>query len=121
MSADTEARRFLALLDAENRWLAAGNAEGAAAMLVEKQQAAAALTTAMKAGPPAPDLLAELKLRTEENARHLRLALSVQSRILEMVAHAAVASSPGGGYGRYGGRGSTAVPRTGGIALAMRA
>lgn len=121
MSADAEARRFLALLDAENRWLAAGNAQGAAAMLAEKQQAAAALTTAMTAGPPAPDLLAELKLRTEENARHLRLALAAQSRILEMVAHATVASNAGGGYGRYGGRSTGTSPRAGGIALAMRA
>lgn len=121
MNADAEARRFLALLDAENRWLAAGQAQDAVAMLAEKQQAAAALATAMKAGPPAPDLLAELKLRTEENARHLRLALAVQSRILEMVATASVATAPGGGYGRYGGRGNAAVPRVGGIALATRA
>ena len=121
MNADAEARRFLALLDTENRWLAAGNAQGAAGMLAEKQKAAAALTAAMMAGPLTPDLLAELKLRTEENARHLRLALAAQSRILEMVAHASVASAPGGGYGRYGGRGSTTLPRPSGIALAMRA
>lgn len=124
MSADAAARRFLLVLGAENHLLEAGDVSGATALDAEKQAAADALRAALKTAALPPDLVGELRARTEENAERLHLAMAVQSRILEMVAQASVRARAGGspgGYGRAGGRGGAVASRPGALALALRA
>lgn len=124
MTPDAAVRRFLRVLDAENALLDAGDVPGAVALVAEKQAAADALRTALKAATLPAGVLDELRRRTDANAERLRLAMAVQSRILEMVAQAAVAARSGGspgGYGRPGGRPGATASRHGPLALALRA
>jgi hypothetical protein len=86
------ATRLADLLEAENLALAAHDLPAAAAMLAAKEAAAAALALWHKQTPrpPAPDraALARVQRLAEENRQHLAQALSVQGKVLALLASA---------------------------------
>lgn len=121
----TAATRLVQVLTAENAALLALDAPAAAALLEEKLAAArglaeaAARRPAARQTPESAGLALRLRDLAEENRRLLERAILVQSRVLDMVAHAArqgVAQS----NGRYGASGAAAADR-GAMALHVRA
>lgn len=115
--------RLAGTLEAENVALRALDLPKAAALLTEKQAATVAFNTARAAlpGRPAPALLeaaAHLAGQAEENRRLLERAISVQSRVLGVIARAAGSANPTPRYGRSG---SYAARPATGWALSARA
>lgn len=86
------ATRLANILEAENTALAAHDLAGAAAMLTAKEAAATALALWHKQTPrpPAPEraALARVQRLAEENRQHLAQALSVQGKVLALLASA---------------------------------
>jgi hypothetical protein len=92
-------------LAAENAALRALDLPGAAALLVQKQAALAAFAAARTCGRPAPALLpTAIRLRelAEENRRLLERAITVQTRVLGVLAGAARSVNVAPRYGRSG-------------------
>lgn len=121
MNMHSAARRLIEVLRSENQALAGGDAEAAARLLPEKEEAAGALRAALVLGAgPAPDAATATVLRalTVENGERLSLAIEVQGRVLELVARAARQCVPR--PSRYGRRG-TMAPSAAAQALAVRA
>ena len=115
--------RLADCLIAENAALRAMDLPGAAALLAEKQAAAAALDMARQSGPPVASAAlraAALRLieQADENRHLLKRAIHVQSRVLGVIADAARATNPAPRYGRSG---AYAAPKATGWALSARA
>jgi hypothetical protein len=92
-------------LAAENAALRALDLPGAAALLVQKQAALAAFAAARTCGRPAPALLpTAIRLRelAEENRRLLERAITVQTRVLGVLAGAARSVNVAPRYSRSG-------------------
>ena len=109
MAAHDAATRLARVLRTENACLAGHDAAGAAALLEEKQAAIDGLRASMHAVHPEPSVIAELRELATENAERLRLAVEVQSRILELVGAAARRTAI---PTRYGARGGLAMGST---------
>jgi hypothetical protein len=113
------AERLAAVLERENAALGALDLRRAAAMLAEKQQAAAAFVAAQPGGraPPA-ELACRLRDLAQENSRKLEHAISVQRRIVGIITRAVRASAPAP---RYGATGAMAAGRSTPFTLSARA
>ena len=118
MSTQSATRRMAEVLRTENEALARGDLEGAARLLPDKQDAAAALRDALPDLVPDPEMAALLKRLSTENGERLSLAIAVQGRILELVARAARRGAPS--PAQYGRRG-VMDPGAGARALVLRA
>ncbi len=114
--------RLAEALATENAALQAMNLPRAAALLAEKEAALAAFNAASRSGPATPALrqaATQLKAAADENRRLLERAMTVQTRVLTIVAQAARSSKPA--PSRYGRTGAYAPPPTAGWALSARA
>ncbi len=114
--------RLAEALATENAALQAMNLPRAAAMLAEKEAASAAFTAAQKGGAATPALRAaaeQLRAAVEQNRRLLERAITVQTRVLSIVASAAQAANPA--PSRYGRTGAYAARPSAGLALSARA
>ena len=105
--------RLADCLVAENAALRAMDLPGAAALLAEKQAAAAAFDIARQSGPPVASAAfragaLRLMEQAAENRPLLKRAIHVQSRVLGVIAGAARATNPAPRYGRSG---AYAAPR----------
>jgi hypothetical protein len=118
MTLDDAARRLMLLLRQENDLLAAGDPAGAARLLPQKQDAVAALQSALPGAVADAAVAAELREVTARNRALLTGAMQVQSRILAMVARAARAAAPGATT--YAPTGAATQPRRA-MALTLRA
>lgn len=118
MTLDDATRQLAHILRAENAALANGDAETATRLLAGKAAAAATLRAAIPGAQPNPLLATELRNLARENADRLTFAIEVQGRILELVARAARAATPG--PTQYGAHGRPRSP-IGALALAFRA
>lgn len=117
-TAERAAHRFLDVLRRENACLAAGDLPGAVALGAEKHETAALLHGAVRNGV-LPRALADAVLEASaENVTRLQAAMTVQARILEIVAQAAAKAQPA--PVRYGARGS-ARAAAGPMALVLKA
>ena len=97
--------RLAEVLQAENAALRAMDLARAAALLVQKQAALAAFNATQTGGQAGPDLrqaAAQLRAAADENRRLLERAISVQTRVLGIIAQAARAANPAPNYGRSG-------------------
>lgn len=113
------AERLAAVLVRENAALAALDLRGAAAMLAEKQQAAAMFVAARpEAGPPPAELARRLQDLVEENRARLEHAVAVQRRIIGIIARAVRSAAPAP---RYGATGALAAVRSSPFTLSARA
>ncbi len=113
--------RLAETLAAENAALDAMNLPRAAAMLAEKEAALAAFKAAQSSGRTTPALRQaadQLRAAADENRRLLERAISVQTRVLGMVAQAARAVSPP--PARYGRNGCYAARPPAAVALSAR-
>lgn len=119
--------RLADLLARENAALAALDLSRAAAMLAEKQNAAAAFALACERACPADvagagvlSVARRLDAAAAENRRLLERGIAVQSRVLAVVASAVpralAAQAP-----RYGAGGAPPATARGALALSMRA
>ena len=103
MSADAVSR-LCALLERENAALERLDFAAATLLLAEKQRALDAFSNATASAAMRP-LLQRLEGLVEANRTLLRHALSVQTRVIEIVAQALPAAETGGRYGApWGGR-----------------
>ena len=119
---DPPIRRLALVLRAENDALACGDHVAAALLLPEKRAATAALQAALPGSTPDASSAAHLRTLAIENAAALTQAIEVQGRILEMVARAARAASPGAvRYGAQGGLTGAATSSMAALALTLRA
>ncbi len=116
----TEAAEHLAaVLARENAALAALDLRGAAGMLAEKQQAAAAFVAAQPGGrTPSTELAQRLRGLAQENRARLEHAVAVQRRIIGIIARAIRGTAPAP---RYGATGAMAAGRPVAITLSARA
>lgn len=97
------AEQLAAILVRENAALAALDLRGAAAMLADKQQAAAAFAAALPgARPPSAELARLLRDLAHENRERLELAVTIQRRIIGIIARAVRATAPAPRYGATG-------------------
>ena len=113
------AERLAAVLTRENAALGALDLRRAAGMLAEKQQAAAALVAAQPgtAAPPA-ELARRLRDLAQENRVKLEHAITVQRRIIGIIARAVRGATPAP---RYGATGAMAAGRPAAFTLSARA
>jgi hypothetical protein len=123
MTLNDASRQLAQVLRTENDLLRAGDADGAARLLPQKQRAAQALRDALPGSSPDAEWAGLLRALAEENRTLLHHAMDVQARILEMVARAARSAAPGPvGYGARGAlRPGTARSSIGAMAMALRA
>ncbi len=113
------AERLATVLARENAALAALDLRGAAGMLAEKQQAAAAFVAAQPgAGTPPAAMAQRLRDLAEENRARLEHAVAVQRRIIGIIARAVRSASAAP---RYGATGVTAAGRPSPVTLSARA
>jgi hypothetical protein len=113
------AERLAGVLARENAALAASDLRGAAGMLEEKQQAAAAFVAAQPGtGTPPAELARRLRDLAQENRRKLEHAMAVQRRIIGMIAQAVRATAPAP---RYGATGAMTTGRPAAFTLSARA
>jgi hypothetical protein len=120
------AERLAAVLARENAALAALDLRRAAGMLAEKQQAAAAFVAAQAfvvaqadtGAAPSVALARRLGDLAQENRRRLERAITVQRRIIGIVARATRGASPAP---RYGATGAMAASRPAPVTFSARA
>jgi len=113
------AERLAAVLARENAALADLDLRRAAGMLAEKQQAAAAFAAAQPEVGAQP--LAQVRLLSDlvqENRQRLEHAITVQRRIIGIIARAVRSASAAP---RYGATGVTAAGRPSPVTLSARA
>lgn len=118
------AERLAGVLVRENAALAALDLRGAAGMLAEKQQAAEAFVAAQpNAGVPSADLTRRLRDLAQENRQKLEHAITVQRRVIGIIARAFHGTAPAPRYGatRYGATGAMAAGRSIPVTLSARA
>lgn len=115
-----EVTRLADILAAENAALAAFDLGGAAALLDAKTRAAAAFQAA-RATWPDPDAVSTPLLRlAEENRRLLQRAITVQGRVIELVARA-IPRAMQQAAGCYGARGKVPCPHIPAMTVSARA
>lgn len=113
------AELLAAVLARENAALADLDLRRAAGMLAEKQQAAAAFIAAQPgAGAPPAELAGRLRDLAQENRLKLEHAITVQRRIIGIIARAVGGASP---VPRYGATGAVAAGRPSPVSLSARA
>jgi hypothetical protein len=113
------AEQLASVLARENAALAALDLRGAAAMLAEKQQAAAAFVAAQPdGGTPPAELVQRLGGLAQENRARLEHAVAVQRRIIGIIARAIRGTAPAP---RYGATGAMAAGRPVAFTLSARA
>ncbi len=98
-------RRLSELLVEENAALEVMDFARAGSLLAPKHDAADALAAAWRAADPGSiptDKMHDLGRLAEENRQHLKRAMRVQSRVLDLVAKAARTAPNTGGYGAAG-------------------
>ncbi len=113
--------RLAEALAAENAALLALNLPRAASMLADKQAALAAFNAAKRGGATTPALrqaAEQLRAAADENRRLLERAITVQTRVIGIVAQAARAANPA--PARYGRNGAYAARPASGWALSAR-
>ena len=116
------ATRLADILARENAALHAMDLPAATALVAEKSTALAALATALHTDAPVlpSPLVARLRDLAAENQRLLETALTVQGRVLGVIARAAAQQAQRGGP-RYGMGGGMAAARPAAIAISARA
>jgi hypothetical protein len=118
------AERLADVLARENAALAALDLRGAAGMLAEKQQAAAAFAAAQPgAGNPPAELARRLRDLAQENREKLEYAINVQRRVIGIIARAIRSTTPTTRQGgtRYGATGAMMAGRSAPVTLSARA
>jgi hypothetical protein len=118
------AERLAGVLVRENAALAALDLRGAAGMLAEKQQAVAAFVAAQpSADVPSADLARRLRDLAQENRKKLEHAITVQRRVIGIIARAFHGTAPTlrNGANLYGATGAVSAGRSIPVTLSARA
>lgn len=122
----TAAARLAEVLAAENAALAALDLPRAGAMLAEKTRAADAYIAAEQASRGnistlGATALARLRTQVAENQRLLQQAVTVQGRVIGIIARAVSRALRDPAATRYGAQGRTAPTRLSAVAISARA
>jgi hypothetical protein len=120
----TAAARLSEVLAAENAALAALDLPRAGAMLAEKNRAAEAFVAAGRANPGSlagTGTPVRLRVLVAENQRLLQHAITVQGRVIGIIARAVSRALRDPVATRYGAQGRAAPARLSGVAISARA